>query len=105
MQLNKQYCISFPLIFLFRLTRKIISCLTYYMLGGYYSNTYLRTENTRLHYYGITFGVGILIRNTKTSFTYGERGTLDNNLIKERYGIIYESLEFYDSSFFKTKFD
>jgi len=81
----------------------------HYRLGAYYSNTYLRLFNNQINDYGITFGVGLPFRNTKTmfnlGFVYGKRGTTDNNLIEEDYGIVNVSLTFNDLWFFKRKFD
>jgi len=39
------------------------------------------------------------------AFEFGQRGTLDNNLIKEKYGILSFSLTLYDFWFNKQKFD
>ncbi|MFW5645344.1 MAG: hypothetical protein ACOCZL_05480 [Bacteroidota bacterium] len=81
----------------------------HYRLGGYYSNSYLRIRGEQLKDYGITFGVGLPFRETKTTFNLGvvlgQRGTLDNNLIKENYGIINLSFTLHDFWFFKRKFD
>jgi hypothetical protein len=81
----------------------------HYRLGGYYSNTYIRILGNQLQDYGITFGVGLPFRGTKTTFNLGmvlgQRGTLENNLIKENYGIINVSLTLHDFWFIKRKFD
>jgi hypothetical protein len=81
----------------------------HYRLGGYYSNSYLRIRGEQLKDYGITFGVGLPFRGTKTTFNLGmvlgQRGTTDNNLIKENYGIIQFSFTLHDFWFFKRKFD
>ena len=80
-----------------------------YRLGGYYSNSYLRIRETQIQDYGITFGVGLPFRNTKTTFNlgfvFGQRGTLTNNLIKENYGIMNFSMTFHDLWFFKSVID
>ncbi len=81
----------------------------HYRLGGYYSNSYLRIRGEQLKDYGITFGVGLPFGGTKTTFNLGvvlgQRGTLDNNLVKENYGIINLSFTLHDFWFFKRKFD
>lgn len=81
----------------------------HYRLGGYYSNSYLRIRGEQLKDYGITFGVGLPFKGTKTTFNLGmvlgQRGTTDNNLIKENYGIINLSFTLHDFWFFKRKFD
>jgi hypothetical protein len=81
----------------------------HYRFGGYYSNTYLRIRGEQLQDYGISFGVGLPFKNTKSSFNLGvvvgQRGTLTNNLIKESYGIVNFGLTLHDFWFFKRKFD
>ncbi len=80
-----------------------------YRAGAYYANSYVRIRNEQLNDYGITFGVGLPFKNTKTTFNLGvvlgQRGTLNNNLIKENYGIVNFSLVLHDFWFFKRKFD
>ena len=92
----------------------------YYRLGGHYSNTYLNiplkdeqnklTGNfEQLKDFGISFGIGLPLRRSKTSFSIvyelGQRGTLKYNLIKETYNIISFNLTLYDIWFIKRKFD
>lgn len=81
----------------------------HYRLGGYYSNNYLRIRGEQLRDYGISFGVGLPLRNTKSSFNIGfmggQRGTLDKNLVKETYGMVNFGLTLHDFWFFKRKFD
>jgi len=81
----------------------------HYRLGGYYSNTYLRIRGEQIKDYGITFGVGLPFKGSKTTFNLGmvlgQRGTLENSLIKENYGIIHLSFTLHDFWFFKRKFD
>jgi hypothetical protein len=81
----------------------------HYRLGGYYSDTYLRIRGEQINDYGISFGVGIPFRNTRSSFNlgfvFGQRGTLNSNLIKENYGIFNIGLTLHDFWFYKRKFD
>lgn len=81
----------------------------HYRFGGYYSNSYLRIRNEQLQDFGISFGVGLPFKNTKSTFNlgivYGQRGTLTNNLIKENYGIINFGLTLHDFWFYKRKID
>ena len=81
----------------------------HYRLGGYSSNSYLSIRGEQLTDYGITFGVGLPLRGTKTTFNLGmvlgQRGTLNNNLIKENYGMIHVSFTMHDFWFFKRQFD
>ncbi|MCK4920482.1 MAG: hypothetical protein KAS71_05510 [Bacteroidales bacterium] len=81
----------------------------HYRLGGYYSNSYLRIYEEQLTDYGITFGIGLPLRGFKTTLNLGmvlgQRGTLENNLIKENYGMIHVSFTLHDFWFYKRKFD
>ena len=81
----------------------------HYRIGGYYINSNLRLRETQLKDYGITFGVGLPFRNTKTSFNLGfvlgQKGTLKNNLVKENYTLINFSMTFHDLWFIKTVID
>jgi len=80
-----------------------------YRIGGNYSNSYLTINNTQLSSYGVNFGIGVPVRRTKTSFNinfeYGQRGTTENNLIKENYAIISLTLSLSDIWFYKRKYD
>jgi hypothetical protein len=81
----------------------------HYRLGGYYSNSYLRIRGEQMQDYGMSFGVGLPIKGDKSSFNFGfivgQRGTLNNYLIKENYGIVNFGLTLHDFWFFKIKFD
>jgi hypothetical protein len=80
-----------------------------YRLGGHYKNSYLQLEGEQLKDYGISFGVGLPLRNTKSSFNLaveaGRRGTLENNLIRENYVFLSFSVTLHDFWFMKRKFD
>ncbi len=80
-----------------------------YRMGGYYENSYLRIQDEQLKDYGISFGVGLPLRNHKSSFNLafnaGRRGTLENDLIRENYMFLSFSVTLYDFWFMKRKFD
>jgi hypothetical protein len=80
-----------------------------YRLGGYYSDTYLRIRGEQLKDYGITFGVGLPFRGSKTAINLGvvigQRGKLGNNLIKENYGVINLGITLQDYWFHKRQID
>jgi len=80
-----------------------------YRMGFFKKQSYLKIGDYQLKDYGITFGVGLPIGKTRssmnTSFAFGTRGTTDNNLIKENYGILTISLTLHDLWFYKRKFD
>jgi len=81
----------------------------YYRIGGHYSNTYLQLNGEQLTDFGISFGLGLPLRSSKSifniAFELGQRGTLDKSLIKEKYGILSFSLTLYDFWFVQQKFD
>ncbi len=80
-----------------------------YRLGGYINESYVMIGDYQLKDYGITFGVGLPLGRTRSSmnlsFTYGTRGTLENNLVKENYGILTFSVTLHDLWFYKRKFE
>ncbi len=80
-----------------------------YRFGGYFENTNLQINDNRLKQYGITFGFGLPLRKTKTtinlSFDLGKRGTINNNLIEEYYGLLRINLNLHDIWFVKSKFE
>ncbi|MEX0980813.1 MAG: hypothetical protein WD577_09775 [Bacteroidales bacterium] len=80
-----------------------------YRLGGFMNESYVKIGDYQLDDYGITFGVGLPMGRTKSSlniaFTYGSRGTLEYNLIKENYGILTFNVTLHDLWFFKRKFE
>ncbi len=80
-----------------------------YRIGGHYQNSYLMLDGEQLKDYGISFGVGLPLRNAKSSFNLafelGRRGTFESNLIRESYAFISFSLTLHDFWFIKRKFD
>lgn len=80
-----------------------------YRLGGHLTNSYLRLEGEQLKDYGISFGVGLPLKNTRSTFNFavegGRRGTLENNLILENYLFVSFSVTLHDFWFIKRKFD
>lgn len=92
-----------------------------YRLGTYYNQTYLNINNTNINEIGITFGLGIPITKTNKgevttvrqklppminlSFTYGSRGTTENNLLKENFLQFSIGLSLYDIWFIKRKYN
>jgi hypothetical protein len=59
--------------------------------------------------FGITFGMGLPLKRSKTSFNlafeWGQRGTTDNSLIKENYMRLTMNLTLHEYWFMKRKFD
>ena len=80
-----------------------------YRAGGYFENSYLQLQDEQLKDYGISFGVGLPLRNNRSTFNLafnaGRRGTLENNLIRENYMFLSFSVTLYDFWFMKRKYD
>ena len=80
-----------------------------YRAGFYHTNTYLQLRGNQINDYGITFGVGLPFRRSNTSFNIsyemGRKGTLNNNLVQETYGIFNVGFTFYDFWFIKRKYN
>ncbi|MDD2633980.1 MAG: hypothetical protein PHW82_00610 [Bacteroidales bacterium] len=82
-----------------------------YRGGVHYNQNYFNLENgeTPINDFGISFGLGLPMKRSKTSFNisleYGQRGTLENNLIKENYAILGISFNLAEIWFVKSKFD
>ena len=81
----------------------------HYRFGSYLTNSYISIRGEQIKDYGMTFGVGLPLRNTKTTFNIGsvigQRGTLNNNLIKENYVIMHIGITLHDIWFYKRKYD
>lgn len=60
-----------------------------YRIGGQYAKSYLSLREIQLGEMGISFGLGLPIRNQKSridlSFELGKSGTISKNLIQENY--------------------
>jgi len=81
----------------------------HYRVGARYNQTYLQIYNNNLDEYAVSFGVGLPLKRSKTTlnfgFELGQRGTTDNNLIKEQFGRVIFSLSVYEFWFIKRRFD
>lgn len=81
----------------------------HYRIGGRYNQTYLQLRNNQLSEYAVSFGFGFPLKRTKTSinlgFELGQRGTTENNLIKEQFGRVILSFSIYEFWFYKKKFE
>jgi hypothetical protein len=82
---------------------------TNFRIGTYFTDTYLQISETQIKDFGISFGLGLPFGNTKSklhlTYQYGNKGTTENNLIKENYGIFTVGINLYDMWFYKPKFD
>ncbi|RYE27836.1 MAG: hypothetical protein EOP42_18515 [Sphingobacteriaceae bacterium] len=84
-----------------------------YRVGYQYNKTYVRTSATDINENVFSFGLGLPIRSQsrtafyKVNFTteFGQRGTLANNLVKEKFINLRFSFLLNDRWFNKFKFD
>lgn len=79
-----------------------------YRLGFNYEETPYIYNNEQIKDFGINFGVSLPVRNFSSlnlAFKAGQRGTTDNNLIKEQYFKVYLGVTFNDKWFVRRKFD
>lgn len=82
----------------------------HYRIGFRYNQTYLKLHDTQLNEIGVSFGLGLPLRKSKTTlnfgFELGQRGTTDNNLIKENFVRINFILSVHEKNWFlKRRFD
>lgn len=80
-----------------------------YRFGARYTQSYLNLNNTEIEELGISFGVGIPLRRTKSGFNlgfeYARRGTTDNSLIQEDLFRVKFGINVYDRWFVRRKFN
>jgi len=85
---------------------------TDYRLGFIYDETYLNLNNTNINRYAVTFGFGLPLSPNLTSFykinfsaEVGQRGTVQNGLVRENYVNLHLAFTLNDKWFQKFKFD
>jgi len=82
---------------------------TTYRFGVRYAQTYLQLRNTPLNEYGISFGFAFPMQRSKSTINLGielgQRGTTENNLIKETFALVSCSLSIYERWFIKRKYE
>ena len=82
-----------------------------YRAGLYFNESYFKLSSGQVPIsdFGISFGLGLPMKRSKTSFNLslqiGQRGSLNNNLIKENYAIFGLSFNLAEMWFVKSKFD
>ena len=80
-----------------------------FRFGGKFQQSYLQLYNTQLNEKSVSFGLGLPLRKTKSeinlSVEVGERGTTNNNLIKEQFLHFQIGLSLRDIWFVKRKYD
>ncbi len=107
--LTKEYNISAGLEFIPKLGGNKLRENIRYRIGGYYKNSYLQSGNNNINLSGVTFGIGLPFKGSSNilnaSFEYGKRGTIENNLLQEKYLLFSFSLSLHDYWFRKFKFN
>jgi hypothetical protein len=89
-----------------------------YRIGAFYNNGYLELNKTEIVNYAVTVGfgfpVGVITRSTNNTFLvntvnisahFGKMGTIQTNLIEEKYIKLVVGFTFNDKWFNKVKFD
>ncbi|WP_026897721.1 PorV/PorQ family protein [Daejeonella oryzae] len=83
-----------------------------YRFGLKYDKTYVNIGNNDINQYGLTFGMGLPLPSNRSSFykinfaaELGQRGTMNNSLIRERYINLSLGFTLNDQWFIKPKFD
>jgi hypothetical protein len=80
-----------------------------YKAGFRYSPTYLKLDGEQIDEFGISFGVGLPLRKSKSTINLGveigKRGTTNNGLISENFTKFTIGFSAYDFWFYKRKFD
>jgi long-subunit fatty acid transport protein len=83
-----------------------------YRLGFKYDKTYINVNNTDINQKAVTFGFGLPLLANRTAFykinlsaELGQRGTLDNNLVRERFVNFNLGFLLNDKWFYKNKLD
>ncbi|MEA3504818.1 MAG: hypothetical protein U9R32_06425 [Bacteroidota bacterium] len=79
-----------------------------YRFGFRYSDTYLQLRDNQLKDIGISFGVGLPVKNSGSSINlgveFGKRGTTDNSLIEENYIKFTLGISIYERWFVQRKY-
>ncbi|HCT30379.1 MAG TPA: hypothetical protein DIW31_06525 [Bacteroidales bacterium] len=79
-----------------------------YRIGAHYSNTYMKFDGHQINEFALSAGLGFPFRNNtkfNVGFEWGNRGTTDYGVIKEKFGVLSLSLTFYDFWFIKRKYN
>lgn len=80
-----------------------------YRIGGRYNKTYLSLRNNQLTETSLTMGLGLPVKRTNTFYNFsveiGDKGTIENNLIKEQFIKFTFGVTFKGIWFVKRKYD
>ena len=80
-----------------------------YRAGAYYREENMRIRNSDLSNYGITFGIGLPLKRSRTSINLsvelGKRDSSGNDNFKQSYGKLTANFSLHELWFYKRKFD
>ncbi|TLX77435.1 hypothetical protein E9993_02025 [Labilibacter sediminis] len=80
-----------------------------YRAGAFYKNESIVIDDHDLYNYGITFGVGLPLKRSKTAVNiameFGTRDAKSNNSVSQTYGKVIASFSLHEFWFVKRKFD
>jgi hypothetical protein len=80
-----------------------------YRLGAYYDQTYIKINGNQVNAAGITFGMSLPIFRWYNAVTWsvdlGQRGSLDNGMVRERYAQFNLNFNLHDMWFIKKKYN
>jgi len=80
-----------------------------YRAGFRYSQTYLELHNTQLNEFAVSFGLGLPLRKSKSTFNlaaeFGRRGTTSNGLIQDNFVRLSIGVSFVERWFIQRKYD
>lgn len=79
----------------------------YYRAGFYYNSSYLKINDKSINEFGLTLGASLPVKalNINLALQLGQRGTTNNDLIKENFVNLSVSFTFYEAWFLKFLFD
>lgn len=86
----------------------------HYRIGGNSTQSYLYYDDQNISSWGLSAGLGLPIKNSRKiysgttfnlGYSYGQKGTINDGLIKEKIHIITFGLTLHDFWFLKPKYD
>lgn len=80
-----------------------------YRAGAYYDQSYYKLDGNRVDSYGVTFGVSLPIPRFYNGVTLGvdigQKGSIRNNMVRERYVMFVIGFNIHDIWFRKTQYE
>ena len=80
-----------------------------YRVGAYHEQSYISLNGHQVATTGVTLGIGIPVyryyNSINVGFDFGQRGTLNDNLVRERYFLVTVSFNLHDIWFIKPMYN